>query len=384
MPARSVGTRKLSSVDTDRLDIDVSKAIGEYETDDAPFLCILNNIAKVATNSMKIFWYDQAPETVWTKINNGSGYNTSATDLVVDDSTIFSAKDLLLLPRTGEQMLITAINHGTNTLTVTRGHGDVTAAAINDNDDVVKLANAMEEDSTVPTGNYVEPVEFSNNVQEIRLPFSGSWWQEDAKTKTAGTPRDIMSRQKLKEFRRNLERLVIGGRPKVSATNPTMGGVMSFMDSTRVFDVATGNEGILTESYLNSTLAPDLFQYGPREKLLVASPKVVSAFSEFGNAKLVLSKAKDNELGVNVHKYYTPHGIMNIIPSWTLVQGWNGYAMLLDLDSIKLRPFAGHDATLSRNIQAADKHGYTDEYWGMYTLEVRNSLHHAVIKGVSA
>lgn len=380
--ARTIGARLLSSADTARVQISVAKDLREYEPDDAPLIVVLSSLGKETCTSSEVNWWDYAPETVWTKINYGAGYAGGEVSLVVDDDTMFSAKDIVMCPRTGEAMYISAVDRSTHALTVTRGWGDVSTASLVDDDWMMKLPNTMEEFSSVPEANTIEPVKGTNYVQEIRLPFSGSWKAEKSVYRTSGTPRAEATLKKTKEFRRTLERAVIGGRPKSSSTHPTMGGLMSFIPAANKIAVDSTNSGLLTESYLN-TLSKDIFQYGSRKKLFVGCPTSLTAFSEFGNNKFMRTDRKDNGLGVTITEYTTPHGILQLVPSWTLVNGWDGYALIVDTDNVKLLPFAGEDATLNRNIQANDSHGWTDEIYGSYTLEVRLPLTHFQLSGIS-
>lgn len=73
------------------------------------------------------------PEFTWnavnlrartTQINNGgTAYTNATTDLVVDDAAVFDVGSVVLAEATGERMYVTAVNIGSNTITVRRGIG---------------------------------------------------------------------------------------------------------------------------------------------------------------------------------------------------------------------------------------------------------------------
>lgn len=68
-------------------------------------------------------------------IDNVGGYNTSATSIQVDDTSMVSVGDVYLntlTPSDPEQILVVSIDTST-TITITRAHNGTTAAGINDN-----------------------------------------------------------------------------------------------------------------------------------------------------------------------------------------------------------------------------------------------------------
>src|SRR5690606_24666427 len=98
-------------------------------------------------------------------------------EIVLADVAHISAKDILKITETGEQLFVSAVNRDTKTVTVSRGYGATNAAAIAKGDTphyILKLGNAMEENSLAPEARVDQPTERYNVTQEIRTPFSGS------------------------------------------------------------------------------------------------------------------------------------------------------------------------------------------------------------------
>jgi polygalacturonase len=72
-------------------------------------------------------------DPITTQVNNGAGYTSSDTDIVVDDGSKMNFGDLIRVPRTGEVILVGSVS--SNTVTGVRGNSaGLAAAALLDND----------------------------------------------------------------------------------------------------------------------------------------------------------------------------------------------------------------------------------------------------------
>lgn len=153
------------AVDDLRRDIDVSETIAELTPDLSGLAVILMKARKKATRTDEFHWFEEDVAGCWTAINHAAGYDNDDTDIVVDDETLFKPKDVIKNTRTGEQMLVTAVTTATHTLTVIRGYGSTAAAAMTDNDDIVRLGNALEQNSSAPESNLRQPTKITNYTQ---------------------------------------------------------------------------------------------------------------------------------------------------------------------------------------------------------------------------
>ena len=140
------------------------------------FAALLMKLTKKVTKSKRFTWFDSMNDVWQTQINNDGGYNADATELVVDDASIFAPKDLLYCGRVDEVMFVTDVNTDTNTVTVIRNYGGISSGAgVLQNDDyVIRLGNAMEENSLAPHSKILQPDEFYNYTQILRTPFDES------------------------------------------------------------------------------------------------------------------------------------------------------------------------------------------------------------------
>lgn len=365
-------------VDNQRRDLDVSRIISQLTPDDSGLAVILMNARKKATATAEFYHFEDDVNAYWTQVNNSSGYNDSATEIVVDDETIFKPKDLIKNVRTGEQMLITEVTASGHKIKVIRGYGSTSAAAINDDDWIVRLGNAMEENSSAPESNIKQPTKVVNYTQIVRTPFDASMTDAAESRVTVGE-RVRLRRQKALEHRLAIERICLFGEKKEDTTNKrrTTGGILSHI-TTNVYDAT----GILTENEFETCFCEPLFRYGSSSKILVASSRLVSVINQFAAGKLQIVP-KDKTYGVQITRYLSAHGELNIVKSKTLEKGYAGWGVGIDPENIFYRPLQGRDTKLKANIQNNDVDGWKDEYLTEFGMQVKLEKTHAVIKGVT-
>ncbi len=92
----------------------------------APLIAALMAMnAWAVTDQPKFTWQSVDLRARTTQINNGgAAYTNATTDLVVDDASVFEKYCVILCEATGEYLYCTAVNLGTNTVTVKRAHGN--------------------------------------------------------------------------------------------------------------------------------------------------------------------------------------------------------------------------------------------------------------------
>ena len=150
----------------DRLVIQMEDKLWQYGPNLNPLIRIANVTKKrsVGNQEFKIMNDKHLPR--FTRINNGAGYNTTDTSIVVDNGNYAVAQSIAEVTRTGEHMLITAVS--SNTWTVERGYdtgGAGTGVAIVDNDEVRVLGIAGSERSGAPVSQQTSPGTVTNYAQ---------------------------------------------------------------------------------------------------------------------------------------------------------------------------------------------------------------------------
>ena len=171
---------------------------------------------KESTKTAEFKWWDEEPGGWWTKINNDSNYGTNDETLLVDDASIFRAKDVVKVPRTGEVMLVvsTSETDGANSITVSRGYGTTAPATILDDDWIMRMGNAMEEFSKAPETKINHPVKNYNYTQIFRTPFDQSMTSEAEAVVTSEKERTRLRKTKAIDHRLDIERALLFGERK--------------------------------------------------------------------------------------------------------------------------------------------------------------------------
>jgi len=376
------GTRDTRNVTQNQLVIDMSNDIALLMPNEAPFLSFLK-LAKnrnETANNPKFEWMEDGLAPRWDAINKAAGYTSGDTTLTVDNGTYFAANYIVKVPRTGEVMLVTGIS--TNDLTVTRGYGSTAAAAIVDNDPLLIIGSVNEEGATMPTIKSTNKAALYNYTQIWRTPFGVTNTQKATK-QYGGSD---LSYQQMKggvEHKIDIERSLIFGERKedTSGSKPkrATGGLLSFCTKNN-YDAG----GTLTQTEFDNNISEVIFKYGSKDKLLLASARLLSVINGWAQGKLLIDQTA-KQFGLAIFKYITPFGNYNIVNMLNTLEGsvYGGYGIVLDPQNVKWRPLNGRDTSLKTNIQANDADGRTDEYLTEGGLEVRNAETHAVLTGVT-
>lgn len=386
--ATVLGQRTTGNLAAIQRQSDLRSKVMRLEPDKAPLTVITTQMKqnREATNNSTFQWVEKERLTRFDAVNNGAGYNSSATTIAVDTGTLFAADTLVKVPRTGEVFLVTAVS--TNDLTVTRGIGS-SAAAIVDNDPLYILGRRAEEGglSVQPIAN--DPATLTNYTEIFKrsVEISGTAGSEVNRT----DPHDwtLQHEDEAIEHLVDMETRFFFGKPGTATSGngkPVRytGGVLHFANQN---NIAAG--GTLTEAGFN-TFLQTAFRYGSPKKLLLASATVVSAISGFSSAKLQ-TKVGDSTYGVNITEYISPHGTVNIAKA-DILEGatWGGYAVLLDMGRGNVRyryldggPLGSRDTRLYKDRQEPNRDGKLDEWITEAGLEFGQSKTHAVLTGVT-
>lgn len=368
------------NIDTDRRDLNVADRILELQPSETPFLVIGDKTSSGSAKSLEETWYDDDLAPWWTEV--GSGYTDTATTITLNDGTIVKAKDLIKNTTTGEVMFVESVSG--NDVTVVRGYGDeadsggtaATAGSVDDN--IMRMGNAMEENSLAPDARATQPNKYYNYVQIFRTPFAGSLEDLNEPKETTEDERTRLRRRKAIEHKLDLERAYVFGERNehISDKRRTMGGMFQFLDNQ--FDTIGGN---LTEDVFEEALE-DAFQYGSKEKILITSPRVGSVINKFARDN-IQTRSGEDYYGLRIAEYISFHGTLYVATSHMFERDYQGMGAILDMENIDILPYGGFSTTLRTNLQEEDRLGWKDEYLTMSTLRVRLNKTHRVLDGIT-
>lgn len=363
-----------------RLDINCDKEIMELYPNADPFIVLLNKARKKPVDSIRFEWYDSRPMAWWTAINNGAGYADNAVSMVVDDSSVIPVGAIIKIPRTGEEIYVGANNTGTNTISsLVRAVGSTAAAAINDNDDIMVMPNAMADGYTTPGAVSTQPDNAYNYVQTLSTPVNLSEQAEDVAKRAGGSERDRLRREALFQHRTGMERIsIFGERAKPTLNSKVVyktGGINSFI-SSNVFNLGGA---VLTEYDLDD-MCEQVFRTGSDTKVLVCGGLMKTAITRFGKERVVVSE-KAKSYGLSLYEYQAAcGGTLMIAKSQTFNNYYAGWGTIVDVKNVRLRQF--NPTRLRPNQQQGTSHEFIDEYQTEFGMEIRLQETHGLIKNM--
>lgn len=376
------GTRDTANITQAKLVIDMSEKIALLNPAAAPFITFLKRAKgnTEAANQAKFSWMEDDLGARWDAINNGAGYLAGDVALVVDNGVYFTAGDLIKVPRTKEVMLVSSI--AVDTLTVVRGFGTTAGAALVDNDPLVIIGNVNEEGSLSRIIKSTQEVEVFNYTQIWKTPF-GVTNTQNASKMYGGNDLSYQQMKKGVEHTVDMARSFYLGEKKLDTTGAhpkrETAGLLSFL-STNNYDAG----GQLTQSEFDQNICEVAFMHGSKDKLMLASARVLSVINGWALGKLQIQQ-DEKTFGLAVVKYVSPFGTLNLVHE-PLFEGavYGGYAAIIDTENIKYRPLKGRDTKLETNIQANDADERKDQYITEAGLEVRLPQTHALLTGVTS
>jgi len=369
--ATITGQRDTGNVASVQRYIDIAPEIIALEPEAAPLTVISRRFREggnvKVTGDPEFSWVESEREVRFDAINNGAGYASGATELVVDTEDIFAAGQIVIVPRTGEQLFVTG-KPGSSKIKVTRGFSGTTAAALNDNDPLFVIGEVAEEFAKAPTPRSKNPTKITNLTEITRtsIEASGTWMSSQNQT----SPHDwvYQHREKNREHLISLETKALFNA-KGETTGPeghklrTSGGVFSFYTQNN-----QDAGGTLTEAEWESWVRT-ICRYGSKKTAFVA-PLVLSVINNFAVGRLqVIQADHDTTYGLNVTKYMSAHGEIALVKH-NLLEGavWGGYAVAIDFERAApmWRPLGGgpggsRETKLLTNRQENDRDGQMDE-----------------------
>lgn len=354
-----------------------------------PFQVFLRQLGqKSPTKSTKCEWYkDQLMPIADTFHGNQTDVDTT---LDVHNGGYFRAGQLIVVPRTGEQMRITSIS--TNELTVVRAYGTTGVVpgtqgyAVVDNDPVMILGSAEQESGTVPTIKSVDLENNYNYTQIFKTAYgaSGTARAVAAAGGTYGGDNFLNQRRnKAIEHQRAIElQMLFGERREVTSPSVirTCGGLRQFLTSN---NVAVG--GALTESVLKYWMRL-LFTEGrgSEQRIMLCSPLIAEAISFWAQDK-IQTKVDTEKYGMSIKTYFTDFGTLVVKPHWLFNTGvYAGLAYAFDPSYVKLRVLPGRDTQIQYEVQDKGKDEVVDQYFSELSLEVACEEVHGVLSGVTS
>jgi hypothetical protein len=332
-------------------------------------------------------WFTDAHAERRTQINNGgTAYNAGTTALVVDNAAAFYPECLALAEATGEVMFVSAVNTGTNTITVVRGLGSVVAAAagsVADNAFLRNIGPARGEGADAPSDRTSGPTEVSNHTQLFRETISITGTMQATQTLTA----DERARQRAKKFEEiteSMENAFLFGARATGAQNLATANGERVRTTKGVLQAITTNvwnaAGTVTEATMIENFWEPLYRFGTGAKAVLCGGTVLNTLHAMYKDR-VRFEAGQTAVGLNIGRIITPYGEASIIYQPQFKGAYAGWALGVDLSKVRMRNLRA--LAMRPDIQPNGKDAVVDEWLAEAGIEWGDEQSHAVAKGIT-
>jgi hypothetical protein len=363
---------------------DVSDLVGINSPHETPLLDALGDPPRSARSTVHE-WLEDALLPNTDAVNDSTyGNATTDTSFVVDNGSRFRVGDQIRTEGSGEVMLVTAVNTGTNTLTVVRGYGGSTAEALADDLVIHILGNAALEGDDAGSARFTARSRKTNYTQIFSATVEVSGSELAVKQLGVADELDYQKHQRTRELLRDLENCVINGRapaanPEGSATvRRTMRGIVPSI-ATNVFEPLVNgfpSDTTLTEAQLNLALRTIWSASSGHVDLIVVGGAEKRAINSFITSNRRFTPQTDT-FRDHVAVYESDFGVCRVVLSRWVPEG---SVLLLDSSRIDVMPLAGRSFHYKPLATTGDRE--SGQLVGEYTLELRNENAHGLIKGL--
>ena len=312
----------------------------------------------------------------------------SATSITVQHGDRFRVGDQVRPGNTAEVMFVTAV--AASTLTVTRGYGGTTPAALTNGMALTILGNAALEGDDAPAARFTSRARKQNYTQIFTAAVHVSGSMHAARAHGITDEVDYQKQERMRELLRDLENCVINGvapaaSPQGSSTvRRTMNGLLSLI-TTNILEPDQGgmpagggpNSSDLNEEVLNAALRLVWEQSSARIDTIVVSGAQKRRINGFATGFRSIA-AGDTRFRDLVSIYESDFGVCKVVLSrWVPPDR----AILLDSSRVEVMPLRSR--SFHYKPLAATGDSISGMAVGEYTLELRNENAHAVIQGLS-
>ena len=382
---------------------DVSDKVFLLDPGTNPLLTLLTNIGKVSDgvswkgSSMKkkvtidpqFKEFEDAYGTAKTTITSGL---TTETTWPVADASIFAEGDVLLIvdsaTKAMEQVFVQTVTVPT-TIVVVRAQGTAQVNPLTNGSYVYRIGSANDEGATYRSSNTTRKTLQSNYTQIFRTPFALTNTEASTEMYT-GDELKYQTTKKGIEHALDIERAFwFGNQAEVTGLTGQVkrytGGIFERINELGAAYIQDESGSTLTESEF-ITFLKKAFAHGRSNKYLFCSGTVLQAINNFSAGALRITP-KDTTYGVQLSTYLSPWGTVNLVYNPLFTQDFDGYATMIDFDTISYRFLGGNgknrDTKLYMNRQNPGVDGVINEYITECGLERQGFERNAYLKGVT-
>lgn len=327
-------------------------------------------------------WHTSELRPKFDTVNNSTGYASSATSIIVSNNTYHQAYDLVKVTRTGEVLMVTAVNTGGAAIEVTRSWGATAAAALVDADELLILGPAYPENAVLQSPRSVTEVSYSNYTEIVEHSFTISE-TERAIGRNGGHyhgPDEETQRTDMNlTHKRDLNLKYLFSEKGSSGTQRTMDGIIPFIKAnatTRIDSTSAYTESVMIDVIGRAT------RYGSKKKLGICSRQFLNIVNKhaIGQQRVVPGASL---YGLEVVDYVTGNGQVKLVVDDAL-EGteYSQYCVFVDVAKDGGPKAVNLRNTFVEKIGSADetsRDGYTEKIVTEGTLELTSPQYHYLV-----
>lgn len=369
---------------------DVSDIIGIVSPFETPLLDHLGDPQRSATSTVHEWLEDSLLPNTDTVNDAAFGNPATDTSFVVDNGDRFRVGDLIQIEASQEVMLVTAVDTGTDQLTVVRGYGGSTSEDLADNQVIRILGNAALEGDDRPATRFTNRSRQMNYTQIFTASVEVSGSQLAARQIALSDELDYQKQERIRELIRDLENCVINGvaadaNPEGSATvRRSMKGLIPLVTTNQFVNGANGfpagggaGTDELTEAQINTALRLIWEQSSGNVDTIVVNGLQKRRINSFITSSRQYSPRDENFRDL-VSVYESDFGVCRVIMSrWVPIDT----VLLVDSSRVGVLPLAGRSFHFKKLASTGDSE--VGQVIGEYTLEARNENAHGLIRGLA-
>ena len=311
-----------SGIQGDQKETFAGKILKTAYASTAPLLALSSGVKREQLLSKIVHWFEQMPDVART--TTASNVNATATSIVVADSSMIRPKTVLMIETSSEYVLVESVS-GT-TLTIKRGFGGTTAAAINGSVTPVGvqlIATAFEDGSAAP--EIIRNVGYAvyNYAQTFRHTYGVTRSAQRIATLTNQNSLSSNKAEAVGAHATEIERAMLMGVADAQQINQqpayTMGGLMSMIKSNKT--AITSGTGTTMDDIMD--FLAGVFKYSitgmNNERVAICGNTVLSVIDKLvrkdKNTSIIMdnSGSQTSEYGLSVNKLKTPFGSVALL-----------------------------------------------------------------------
>jgi len=372
------GMHTTGNILADRLQFDWS-GIYLRQPNQFPLVVLLAKLAMEQALQPKFNHFEE--EDVTDTVTVDGAMNDSVTTMVLDDNTSIVVGEVLHNPLTGENFYVSAVDSGGTDLTVTRGYGGTTAAAVADDQDIRNIGPTAEEGGELASA-VSSKVEIKYNYTQIYKKTIDLSKTLEASQLYGGKEEARLIAAKEREWKRAVNYSFQFGSRSLGTLNGRpirqTGGLLEWITTN-----VTDNSGAsLTEAQFEAFLA-SVFQYGNTDRrVLIASPLLSRVITGFAKDKLQVFQGPET-YGIRISRYESVEGTVDIVRD-RLLKGatYGAWGWMLDLNNIKMKSL--RSVKMRRNVQNPGDDAIKHEIIGEMGVKIIDERTHGIIKNFTA